>query len=372
MASKLFPSGDTFYESVREDIMSAEKEIKLEMYKFNLSGIGKLVAEDLIAKSEQGVKISILVDGIGSKNWGGSLLNTMEKNGIRTKIYHPIPWQFHHFKHAVSNLPTLKKFFYLFAKINTRNHRKMICIDRKIVYLGSINISDDHISKNNKSAWADCAIRIEDKNSADTLITAFSRAWSPDLRSIYQGLQQTLHDNSPIILNNNLVKRKQNFRRLLKQIKKARTRLWLVSAYFTPNNTLLRSLIDAANRGVDVRLIIPKESDVPFVNLAARYFYTPLIKANIKVLEYLPTMMHSKYIIIDEFAMVGTSNLNHRSIMHDLEVDYRTNETDLVNQLENLFIENEKMCQLVVQSELSSNIITKALCRFIISFKIVL
>ena len=372
MSINLFHSGDDFYESALEDIESANVSIKLEMYKFNLNGIGQKFAHKLIEKAKSGLDIAILVDGVGSKNFGGSLHTKMLASGIKIKIYHPIPWQFHQFKHAVSTLPTIKKMFYLFAKINTRNHRKVIIIDDKILYLGSINISNDHISQTTKPAWSDCAIRLFDSSAAEIATTAFNRAFSPDLKNIYQGFQQTIAVKNNIILNNNLVKRQQNFRRLLKKIKKSQTRIWLVSAYFAPNNTLLKALISAASRGVDVRLILPKSSDIAFMNLAAKYFYGVLLQSNIKIYEHSPTMIHSKYMLIDNWAMVGSSNLNHRSIMHDLEIDFQCTDPDFISKLEQMFILDKTHSNEISNYLYKSNWFARLLFRFVCSFRIVL
>lgn len=368
----LIASGDDFYPAVLEDIQKAKNIILIEMYKFNLSGVGITIAEKLIEKAKEGISITILVDGIGSKNWGGEMLSKMEYAGIKTKIYHPIPWQFRKFRHAVNNLPTLKKIFFLFAKINTRNHRKTIMIDNKILYLGSINISDDHLSKPNKPAWADCAIRLTDPHAIAECKIAFMRALAPDIKNIYQGLQQTISNDACIIFNNNLVKRKRNFRGLLKRIRKANQRIWLVSAYFTPNNTLLKALIGAAKRGVDVRLILPKKSDISFMNLAAKYFYDILISSQVKIFEYMPSMMHSKYMLIDDLAMVGSSNLNHRSILHDLEIDFKSNDKVFVQNLENMFCTDQEKSCAAYKSKQNQTIIDKILYRFVMLFRIVL
>lgn len=372
MNINLIASGDDFYPRVLADIKNAKQTILVEMYKFNLTGIGEKIANNLIEKAEQGVDITILVDGIGSKNWGGETLKKMESVGIKTKIYHPIPWQFNQFKHAVNNLPNFKKVFFLFAKINTRNHRKTIMIDEEILYLGSINISDDHLSKADKAAWADCAIRLTDKSAISACKVAFMRALAPDLKNIYQGIQQTITNDSSVIFNNNLVKRKRNFRGLLKRIRKAEHRIWLVSAYFTPNNALLKALTGAASRGVDVRLILPKKSDISFMNLAARYFYNILIASRVKIFEYMPSMMHSKYMLIDDFAMIGSSNLNHRSILHDLEIDYRSNDKKFIGALEDMFLIDKSRSCAVSKSKHKQNIIDKISYRFVILFKIVL
>jgi cardiolipin synthase len=84
---------------------------------------------------------------------------------------------------------------------------------------------------------------------------------------------------------------------------------------------LLRQLKSAARRGVDVRILLPRHSDVPMMTWASRAFYFDLIQAKVRIYEYLPTMLHAKTILLDDEALVGTSNLNHRSLLHDLEVD---------------------------------------------------
>ena len=88
-----------------------------------------------------------------------------------------------------------------------------------------------------------------------------------------------------------------------------------------PDDFLLKKLKDAAEKGIDVRILLPQTSDVRLVNWTAAMFYRSLLKHGVRIFEYLPGVLHAKTLIIDDFVTVGTSNLNHRSLLHDLEVD---------------------------------------------------
>jgi cardiolipin synthase A/B len=86
-------------------------------------------------------------------------------------------------------------------------------------------------------------------------------------------------------------------------------------------DTFLKNLIDAAQRGVDVRILLPKRSDIFILPWTSATFYFHLVKSGVRIFEYLPSMLHAKTLIIDDWVSVGSSNLNHRSLLHDLEVD---------------------------------------------------
>ena len=102
---------------------------------------------------------------------------------------------------------------------------------------------------------------------------------------------------------------------------KAKERIWLTHAYFLPDNFLLKTLKMAAARGVDVKILLPKKSDVFIMPWASETFYRSLIESGVEIYEYLPSVLHAKILIIDDWVSIGSSNLNHRSLLHDLEVD---------------------------------------------------
>jgi len=127
--------------------------------------------------------------------------------------------------------------------------------------------------------------------------------------------------DGPVRLNRTLRLRRKLYRDLLWRIGAARERIWLTNAYFVPKGRLLRALMAAARRGVDVRLLIPERCDHAVMYWIAASFYGLLLRAGVQIHEYQPAMLHAKTALIDGWATVGSTNLNHRSLMHDLEAD---------------------------------------------------
>ncbi|GAH09354.1 unnamed protein product, partial [marine sediment metagenome] len=119
---------------------------------------------------------------------------------------------------------------------------------------------------------------------------------------------------------------------------RCKQRIWITNAYFVPDNVLLKRLRDAANNGIDVRILLPKKSDVMVMPWASSTFYYRLLKSGVKIFEYLPSMLHAKSLIIDNWALIGSSNLNHRSLLHDLEADIMLKSTESIKQLESDFL----------------------------------
>jgi cardiolipin synthase len=101
----------------------------------------------------------------------------------------------------------------------------------------------------------------------------------------------------------------------------AQRRIWIENAYFVPDGSLLRALSAAAESGVDVAIIVPAVSDVVFIPWVTTAFHDGLLRAGVRIFEYTKGMMHAKTILVDDWGLVGSSNLNHRSLLHDLEVD---------------------------------------------------
>jgi cardiolipin synthase len=115
--------------------------------------------------------------------------------------------------------------------------------------------------------------------------------------------------------------RSENYLDLLVRMLAARERIWIENAYFVPDGSLIRVLRVAAESGVDVKIVVPAFSDVVFIPWIASAFHLGLLNAGVQVFEYTKSVLHAKTMIIDEWGLVGSSNLNHRSLLHDLEVD---------------------------------------------------
>jgi len=148
------------------------------------------------------------------------------------------------------------------------------------------------------------------------------------LRTVYRGILTWVSRwmlpkssfSSALQLNTTQKMRRALYRDLLRLIAQADKRIYITTAYFLPKRKLLKALIQASNRGVDVILLLPGKSDVPLVKWAAFYIVRLLLMSRIPIFEYSGSVLHAKNMIVDDTAYVGSFNLNHRSLLHDLEV----------------------------------------------------
>lgn len=352
----LFASADAHFESMIADINKATSSIRLETYIFEKDIVGKKIVKALTGAAERGVKVQVLVDGAGSPLLGASYAATIEKSGGDVRIYHPFPWQLWNYSRSYIKLPFLLKWIYLFLKANKRNHRKICIIDNKIGYIGSINITKSHISQAaGGSGWRDTSIRLENADF-NSLNKAFEDAFSH--RTIQERLKDTFRSirRDPVFrLNYTWIRRRVLYKHLLRKIRQCKRRIWITNAYFVPDNFLLRRVKEAARNGVDVRILLPKKSDVFMMPWASSTFYYSLLKAGVRIFEYLPSNLHAKTLILDNWMLVGSSNLNYRSLLHDLEIDVNVRERHSKEELVSLFLHDLTQSKEIFMSDLASH-----------------
>lgn len=319
----LFFKGDDFFRSLHLAIDSAKFSIDMEFYIFENDNIGKRTIKKLVEAAARGVNVKILVDGVGAAGFARNFSEDLERAGIFWKVYHELP-----FYSFINNPRKIfeRRFFKMFGLINKRNHRKVVVIDSTTAWVGSTNVTDCHTKEfHGEKAWLDISMQVKGLGIKD-LILAFNHALKPlrlhswkELRAWYAREKRYL---SPLVrLNVTGSMRRKNYHELLLKIRRARKELFIMTAYFVPKRSLLRALKFAASKGCDVKIIVPKRSDIFFMPWIMSAYYEELLINGIKIYEYIPVMLHAKSLIIDDWAIVGSTNLNHRSIMHDLEVD---------------------------------------------------
>lgn len=318
----LFTEGRHYFDSLIQAIENAKQSIQLEVYNFNYDELGESVGEALVRAAKKGVNVRLLIDGAGTPFWGGQFAASLEKAGVKSRIFHPFPWGFWQWGRSVVRLPLILKALYLLLKINSRNHRKMCLIDNAIAYIGSFNINQCHLEKEKGGkGWRDTAVCLTHLN-LDELSMAFEAVWNHSpLQERLQRLFQPVDMNAVLRLNNTLYRRRVLYKNLLRRIARAKQRIWITNAYFLPDNFILKKLKEAAETGIDVRILLPCVSDVLIMPLTTSTFYRRLLLSGVKIFEYLPSMLHAKTLIIDDWFLIGSTNLNSRSILHDLEID---------------------------------------------------
>ncbi len=324
---ELLSDGDHFFNSLIAGIRSARTSIDLEAYIFLDDQLGSRVEKALIEAANRGVRVRVIVDGIGSQGWVFGIGARLRERGIETKVYHPLPWEALSTGRGDHGVPP--GILKLFSVINRRNHRKLCIVDNCSVWLGSLNIWDVTLpSKHGESAWRELGLRM-DGEGALYLRASFDFIWyarQGRYRRIRRSAKKLIKqaDIAGIRLNVLLPSRLAQYDDLINRINYAKRRLWIVNAYFVPPRSLIEAFGRAAERGVDVRVLTPLRSDVRFMPWVAHTFFNSLSAAGVQVYCYTKSILHAKYMLIDDVAIIGSSNLNHRSIIHDLELDILT------------------------------------------------
>jgi len=311
----VFADSNQFFSALLRDIDEAVAHIDLETYIYDLDPLGREVAEHLAAASRRGVSVRLLVDGVGSLTSGSALARQLSADGVQVRIFNPLPWNVHHWAWAVPRLPWIVRLQHLLDVMYRRNHRKTCIIDRRIMWIGSFNISRSHLPEEQDGQnWRDTAIRLEGVDT-ENLQNAFNSTWEND-RSL---IPRRTFSPEAIRLNN---RHRRKLRiDLLRRMARTSSRVWITNAYFVPSNLLLRHLKKAARRGVDVRILLPGTSDVFFMPLVSAMFYRNLLTAGVRIYEYADGILHAKLMILDDWMTVGSTNIDYISLYHNLEVE---------------------------------------------------
>ncbi len=309
---RLFFKGSEFYEALEFDLNLAYFTIDIEMYIWSNDEIGNRFFVLLEAAAARGVQVRVVLDGVGSWFWLRANQEKIINTPVNLRVFCPLRWN------LLRKIPDgLSRCF---SKLNRRNHKKVIIIDETVAYTGSMNITRSSLY------WKECGLRLGG-NAVPLLLALFEDVWSQagdtPRRDYTRGywLQQLLLKSEVIRSNQFYQLRRERLRDLKFRIKHAQRRTWMMTPYFVPPFGLFLSLLKAARRGVDVCLILPRKSDISCLRWIARLYYRYLLRAGVKVYEYLPEVLHAKISLIDNWGFVGSSNLNRRSSFLDLELD---------------------------------------------------
>jgi cardiolipin synthase len=311
----VYNDGDLFFSAFETAVQNATHSIYVETYIFDLDPLGLKLLGLFQDAVKRGVKVKILLDGIGSSSWTHEIANRYREHGLEIQFFHPLLWQ----------RPSFIFKFPNFRLMNHRDHRKLYLVDGTHAFVGSMNISARHLrSLSGDKCWRDTSV-ILTGDPVSTLqdsfwvswTTASEHAWTPRrlLRRFFSKLKM------PILLKHTLRQRRIYREMVISRINNTHRAIWITTPYFVPDRYVLRAILDASRRGIDVRLLFPKVSDFFAVKSAMEGYYTKLLSAGVKIHEYLPSMLHAKIMMLDDFITLGSSNLNHRSFFKDLEVD---------------------------------------------------
>ncbi|HET7540288.1 MAG TPA: phospholipase D-like domain-containing protein [Polyangiaceae bacterium] len=343
---RLLRDGSAAYPEMLAAIAAAEQQILLEMYWFGSDTIGRKFAAALRAAAERGVEVSIIFDAVGSVGASDEMFDELSRAGAQVIEYNPIaPW---------------KRRFRL-SKLTRRDHRKILVVDGKIGFTGGINIADYWLPLEDGGAgWRDDMVRIDGPAVAG-LCDCFARVWTR-LRGrplcVPQALRQPppmasarrVHSPAVRVLGQRFLRTQREISRAyLHYLRRAQQRIFIANSYFVPDGRVLRALARAARRGVDVRIIVPGQSDVDIVRHASRAVWGRLLRAGVRIFEWEESVLHAKTAVVDGlWSTIGTFNFDYMSLRMNLEVNVSVIDARFADCLETSFLEDFERCREVL------------------------
>lgn len=346
----IYESGDRYFADLLAAIDSAESSVWLETYIFEAGPLAERILAALIKARARGLSVRIIIDGLGSADWTSEKIENLAARGIDVFVFHPLPWQ----RRELSWHHVLLRLREFFGRLNQRQHRKVCIIDQKKAFAGGMNISLQHCREFvGVKAWRDFGVQVEGSGVA-SLVEAHEilrRRCRQDLFSTWLETRKLKKRHPLVRANDRRIWRRQLMRNLVQRVYHSERRVWLVSPYFVPNRQLLRALRFSAWMGVDVRVLLPRQSDVAISRWLNQAFYRQLVGAGVRIYEYLPAVLHGKVVQIDDFVTIGSSNLNHRSLQHDLELDLVIKEEQNIAKMRELFLQDLQQSQEIKSNE---------------------
>lgn len=306
----LIYNSTNMFDEIIEEISKAKSHIHIEFFILRNDNIGQKLKNLLIEKAKEGVEVRIIYDGLGSWNLKGSFRRELMEAGVEIKSYDNI------FQSIIK------------GKLNHRNHRKIVIVDGKVGFTGGINIGDEYLGRDDAIGnWKDILVKIKGE-AVNGMQRIFLGDW-------YYVSGDKLLDNKyfPEWETNNILPVQivsggyDTYWNEISQayfsiITSARKKLYIATPYLVLSDSMINALQTAALKGVDVKIIIPKNPDLFLVGWANSSFFTKLLNSKVKIYLYGDGFIHSKVFVADDkIVSVGSANLNTRSQYLDYEMN---------------------------------------------------
>lgn len=354
----LLKNGEEIFPLLLELIGKAQKSIYIDQYAFHGDEVGTELAHALKKRADEGVKIYVIYDYLGSRDTPRSFWKDLERHNIEVRPFNPIHW-------------------WTVIRANNRDHRKIILIDREIGLVGDFGIgkqyAGDGISGGSwrvtallirgpaindleevfLESWEEAGHGIIKKDLPFPLInlildipfSLFTRSEALEAKTLHP-LPLKAHGEVRIISSTPNWGSTEILDAFLLAFKAARTSIHITQSYFIPNDRVRDALIDASRKGVEVKIILPQNPDAPLVKSAAELSYEELLEAGIRIFERTGTMIHAKTAVIDGiWSTIGSCNIDNRSFLLNYECNVAVYDKLFGNAMEVIFEEDLADCE---------------------------
>ena len=321
---RLLENGEEFFPRVFEAIRAARREVLLETFILFDDKVGRELREALIDAARRGVRVAVTVDGYGSPDLSKEFVEGMTVAGVRFQMFDPKP-----------------KLMGMRTNLFRRMHRKLVVVDERSAFVGGINFSIEHLWEFGPAAKQDYAVEVEGPVVQDmhrfVLEQMGLEPLAPRRLRLVQGTAAQGDLGGALVrfvTRDNQDHRTDIEQQYLSALRSARRQIVIANAYFFPGYRLLREIRRAARRGVDVRLVLQGEPDMAIAQMAGRVLYDFLLRDGVRVYEYCERPLHGKVAVVDdEWATVGSSNLDPLSLSLNLEANVVVRDPYFAHQL---------------------------------------
>ena len=335
----IYFAGDRLYDAMLDAISSARQYVHLEMYMFLSDTVGKTFAEALSTKAREGVPVRVIFDSIGSSAANPMQWASMRDAGVEVIEYRPAqPWR--------------KR-----SGIVSRNHRKNLIVDGITGFTGGMNIGDPWSqAQYGEKAWRDTQIQVTGPSAAD-LNCLFINSWEHCTDQQLEALPAPAPGDTDggsrcmVVGSQGLGSRKQIRKLFSVHLDQARHSVRMTMPYFVPPKRLRKSMRRATERGVNIALLLPRDSDVRVVDWLREGLYPSLLEWGVRVIEYLGPVLHAKTMVVDDnVAIVGSNNFDILSVVMNRETAIVVFDDEVVEELDRQW-ENDLMLSERVASD---------------------
>jgi len=328
---EIYTSGYDFFPSLLMEIGKAEHHIHIDTFIISNDPLGRLIADALIDKARQRIEVRLIYDDVGSWRTPNSFFMRMRNEGIEVYAFMPV------------------RFPAFTSRVNYRNHRKICVIDGEVGFIGGMNIARRYVQGTPKQSWRDTHVKL-----TGAAVYGLQRAFLVDWYFVSKVFitERSYYPEIIIGQNNSLVQVvtssptslwpeiEQGYVRILTN---AKHYVYMETPYFLPTDPILFAMRVAALSGVDVRLMIPYETDTKVVEWASRSYVIEASRAGVKILLYRKGFNHSKLLVSDDaMATIGSTNVDFRSFENDFEANAFFYDKKIALQVKEVFLADQK------------------------------
>lgn len=340
---ELLRNGEAIFPSIFGGIKHARNYLLVQFYIVRDDGLGREFQGHLLAAAHRAVRVNFLYDEIGCYQLPRAYLDTLRQAGVQVHAFN-------------STQGSANRF-----QINFRNHRKIVVADGRHAWVGGANVGDEYMDRHPRfTPWIDTMVKITGP-AVQLVQVPFLEDWywaSGEVLDLNWALQAAPSGASLTVLSlpTGPADRFETCALyFLNAIHTATRRFWIASPYFVPDEQIVSALQLAALRGVDVRIVVPEDCNLPLVRLSGWSYVAPLEKAGVKIYRHMNGFMHHKVMLVDrDTSAIGTANFDNRSFRLNFEITIEVRDVDFAREVEALFLRDFADSRLSSAKELEA------------------